>query len=420
MTDTFSAFSYFVNFLVLLIVALPVYYLLPSISLRRIWLIVISAALMFYVAPKLLLLYLVFWPLGYALVVLLRKQSEKSDGSLYLGAAVVAALLPLVLWKLFSHEFEAQLNQLSRGFLLHVFEPFAQTDAVKSAVIPVGLSFATFRLIDVMVQTHLGLVQKISFLRFMYFGFFPSLLPVGPIAEYREAGAENDQCVAASAENFGAGAMRILIGCAKIFVLAYPLAWSTNIFEYHDFNTAVMMWVSLAAFAIYFWLNFSGYSDIAIGTARLLGVQLKENFNNPYWRRNPQEFWANWHMSLTRFAQRNIFVPLGGFRKKTQFIAIFCTIMTIALWHDISVSLILFGLYHAAGLIFVRIWQDRRSGSAASVSPASDDESLALGARAKDIGSRVATFVFVLLSFPMLVLPYHELPAFYLRLLSPF
>jgi len=316
----------------------------------------------------------------------------------------------MVLWKVFTEEFEALLSLVSYNILDHTIKPFAVVDAARYSVIPVGLSFATFRLIDVIVQIHLGLIERLTFLKFMYFGFYPSLVPVGPIAEYREVVDDSDSKVKLSADNLGAGAMRILIGCAKIFVLAYPLAWSVEIAATYSVNTTPMVWLSLCTFAIYFWLNFSGYSDIAIGTSRLLGVKLKENFNNPYWRRNPQEFWANWHMSLTRFAQRNIFIPLGGFRKKTQYIAIFCTIMTIALWHDLSISLILFGCYHAAGLIFVRVWQDRVSASGKA---AATGQSAGVASVLGDIASRVATFVFVVLSFPMLILPRTELAEFY-------
>lgn len=412
--DGFGAFNYFVNLLVLLVVVLPVYYLLPSIVLRRVLLIALSAVMIFYVAPKLLLLYLLFWPLGYLLILLVQKFADRSSASVVLGATIVLALGPLVVWKLFSDQFELALNLFSHDFLLLMFEPIAEANALRSAIIPVGLSFATFRLIDVLVQVNLGLIEKISFIRFIYFGFFPTLFPVGPIAEYREIGADNDECIALSADNLGVGAFRILMGCAKVFVLAYPLAWSANIFNYYDFNASPMVWASLFCFAIFFWLNFSGFSDIAIGITRLFGVRLKENFDNPYWRRNPQEFWANWHMSLTRFAQRNIFIPLGGFRKKTQFIAIFCTIMTIALWHDLSVSLILFGCYHAAGLIVVRIWQDRQKGDVLEQASISGAVSMA-----KDVGARVATFFFVLLSFPMLVLSYKDLPNFYALLFSP-
>ena len=95
---------------------------------------------------------------------------------------------------------------------------------------------------------------------------------------------------------------------------------------------------------------------MAIGSARILGFRLAPNFNNPYLKTNPQDFWNSWHMSLTRFAQRNVFVPMGGMRAQTQYVAIVATMMVIALWHDLSIPLVIFGLYHSAGLIIHRRW----------------------------------------------------------------
>ena len=101
----------------------------------------------------------------------------------------------------------------------------------------------------------------------------------------------------------------------KIFIVSDAFetiaawAWASGKAPWH------MVWVAMLAYAVHFYINFSGYSDLAIGLARIWGLKLKENFNNPYFKTNPQAFWASWHMSLTRWAQRYVFVPLGGMRK---------------------------------------------------------------------------------------------------------
>ena len=99
---------------------------------------------------------------------------------------------------------------------------------------------------------------------------------------------------------------------------------------------------------------------MAIGCARIFGFRLAPNFNNPYLKTNPQDFWNSWHMSLTRFAQRNVFVPMGGMRARTQYVAIVATMMVIALWHDLSIPLVIFGIYHSTGLVLHRLWTARR------------------------------------------------------------
>jgi D-alanyl-lipoteichoic acid acyltransferase DltB (MBOAT superfamily) len=108
-------------------------------------------------------------------------------------------------------------------------------------------------------------------------------------------------------------------------------------------------------------------------------------------------------MSLTRFAQRNVFVPMGGMRARTQFVAIGATMMVIALWHDLSLSLVIFGLYHTAGLILHRIWVARHP--VARPRP-----------RARALGAWALFFVYYLLSLPLLMLDLAALPDFYGRL----
>ena len=195
------------------------------------------------------------------------------------------------------------------------------------------------------------------------------------------------------------------MGLVKVFVISYVLQPSGEILVRFREAAWWETWIELFVFALYFLVNFSGFSDIAIGAARLFGFRLKPNFNNPYMKTTPQEFWNNWHMSLTRFAQRNVFVPLGGMRKDHQFRALFATIMVIALWHDITVPLVLFGLYHAAGLIGHRLLIQRR--------PPRADPHWTL--RAAKIGS---VFVFVSLSFPMLLIGLDDLGDFYSRLIG--
>jgi D-alanyl-lipoteichoic acid acyltransferase DltB (MBOAT superfamily) len=166
-----------------------------------------------------------------------------------------------------------------------------------------------------------------------------------------------------------------------------------------------VLWFELVLYAWYFYFNFSGYSDLAIGVARLFGFRLKPNFSRPYTRMNPQAFWNSWHMSLTRFAQRNVFVPLGGMRQRSQYVAIAATMMVIALWHDISLALVLFGLYHTAGIIGARLLNQVR--------PAATDPSTLL-----KTGKAFLLFMFVVASLPMLVLKFDELGRFYEALIG--
>ena len=180
------------------------------------------------------------------------------------------------------------------------------------------------------------------------YGLFAPVQVVGPIIQFGEINRglgdmEQRRALARS------GLMQIVIGIAKALVLSWPLAWSAGVFAEFANQKLWVIWLATAIFPVYLFLNFSGFSDVSIGIAALFGHRLDPNFNHPLFRSSLQQFWNNWHMSLTRFAQRNVFVPLGGYRPNTQHFALFCTMMVIALWHDLSIPLAVFGALHGSG-----------------------------------------------------------------------
>jgi len=117
-------------------------------------------------------------------------------------------------------------------------------------------------------------------------------------------------------------------------------------------------WIAAYAYTIQIYFDFSGYSDIAIGSARLFGYKIMENFNNPYFKRNISLFWKNWHISLTSWFTEYVFKPLGGSRVSFGRI-ILNTLVVMALtglWHGAALHFIVWGLYHGVGLIILRIY----------------------------------------------------------------
>jgi D-alanyl-lipoteichoic acid acyltransferase DltB (MBOAT superfamily) len=225
------------------------------------------------------------------------------------------------------------------------------------------------------------------------------------VIEYSEIDAQSRKAEGLSLDDYRSAFTQVLVGAIKVFVLAVPLASSADLFRFYRSNSAFTLWFELVLYAWFFYLNFSGYSDMAIGAARLFGFKLKPNFSRPYTRTSPQEFWNSWHMSLTRFAQRNVFVPLGGMRKRTQFVAITATMMVIALWHDISLPLVIFGIYHSCALIGDRMLNNVR--------PAATDPSVLLRT-----GKALLLFFFVAASLPLLILRFGDLGHFYGALLG--
>jgi D-alanyl-lipoteichoic acid acyltransferase DltB (MBOAT superfamily) len=370
----------------------------------------IGAYIVFLASPR----FLVFYGLYWGVVVLMQsaiawaRENSLRHRSWLFAACAIAALLPMVLWKLLPDLFVEKLT-VAMGRIVWGISPFiGGIDLSTDIVAPIGLSFATFRAVDLLIKSHVGLVDRQRPDKLMAYGFFAPVLIAGPIAEYEEI--ENSKRSARpQPDDIVIGMARFGLGLVKIWGVAWLIEPSQAIFRADDSNNAAVFWFMLIVFTWYFYINFSGYSDCAIGLARLAGVRLKENFANPYLQTSPQAFWASWHMSLTRFAQRNVFVPLGGYRASSQYIAIVGTMMVIALWHNLSFNMVLFGLYHSAALIAQRhLDHDKSRRVLGAIEP-----------RARKVLLTCSTYFFVVVSFPLLMLHTPvEAGVFYLNLLG--
>ena len=403
--DFFNPLAYFADLLVLCLVLVPAYRLLRHEGARRVLLTLTGLSLLFVTAPRLLAFYVPFWILTWAALRFLARTREGYGRQGVLWASVLALLLPLALWKLFPPEFIVWLNVTLHRLISVGGGLTAEVDFVRDVFIPVGLSFAVFRALDLLVQVHIGLSSAPTLRDVLFYGFFPPAFVVGPLVEMQELAAPSPP--GETRDDLVIGAQRVVIGLVKLLVLTAPLQWSLVMVRHFDQYGSAALLGGLVAFTWFFYLNFSGYSDLALGISRLFGFRLKENFDFPYFQADLQRFWASWHMSLTRFAQRNIFVPLGGFRKRRHYVALLATMLVIALWHDLSIPLLLFGLYHGAGLALLRFLQSRNLTM---------QQALGTGPGARVV-SVLGTYAFVALSFPLLVLPGRQVVAFYRQLL---
>ncbi len=401
MSGGFDATSYFYDLFAVVLIAIPAFYLCRGALARKLVWILSGVVLIAAIAPRLAFFYLLYWMLIPPVWSLLDRVPQGLARRVAFFSHLIALLAPMVAWKLLGDAFVGPLNK-GLADVLWAFSPtLGQLDAIRDVFIPVGLSFATFRALDLAIQRYLGLLDPPA-VDVLAYGLFPCVLVTGPICQFKELDLTGIARTRADAEDFSIALQRIVLGLVKLFILAKLLAPSVVMVTQFE-ALEVPLILALVAFAWYFYFNFSGYADLAIGFARLFGVRLEENFHYPYLQRNLQLFWANWHMSLTRFAQRNVFVPAGGMRARTQYRAVVATMMTIALWHDLSLSLVIFGIYHSLGLIVLRLLGNRKW----SLSRLIRNETLA---RTTATG---ITFVYVLMSFPLLVISTDRLAAFY-------
>jgi D-alanyl-lipoteichoic acid acyltransferase DltB (MBOAT superfamily) len=397
-------FLYFSDLLVLMVVVVPLYFLTPWVWLRQLLLGLTGAYLLFLVAPRLLALYLLFWLGIFLLQLAATLWRDRTASWVWTTVLVLLALTPMVVWKA-APEWSVIGFNLQLHDLVDTLSPWTGAiDRVRNLILPIGLSFATFRAVDQLVKVRLEIIEPLKPLHQFAYGFFPTVLVIGPVIEYTEIEDGIIRRTRWNPQDTVSGLLTIALGAVKVFVLAYLLRGSQGVFAVDTrTGTPLAYWLELIMFAWYFYFNFSGFSDMAIGCARVFGFRLAPNFNNPYLKTNPQDFWNSWHMSLTRFAQRNVFVPMGGMRARTQYVAIAATMMVIALWHNLSIPLVVFGLYHTAGLIGHRWWVARHPV----------DKGRGIARRA---GAWALFFVFYLLSLPLLMLELAALPDFYERL----
>ena len=367
MIPVFDSFDYFASLFPLLLVLVPVLLVVRATGARVALITLTGLYLLALIAPRLALFHLVFWLAVAILQPIVAATGERRSGLGVLGGALAVCLLPVVLWKVRPIEFVIEFNVITHDAVSWPSTWLEALDFTAPILAPIGLSFGAFRAADLLVRSHLGLVDRLRPGRVLATGLFPPLLVVGPIASYDETEATLTDRVPLERQRLLSGTSQILTGLFKVFVIAYLLDWSVEIFALYADNAPWRLWAGLVAFTWFFYVNFAGYSDMAIGAGTLLGADLRPNFNRPYLQTTPAAFWNSWHISLTRFLRINVYTPLVAGHPRRQYAGTTITMLLIALWHGVSWATVAFGLYHAAFLIGHRIVSLHRPPSPSTV-----------------------------------------------------
>jgi alginate O-acetyltransferase complex protein AlgI len=220
---------------------------------------------------------------------------------------------------------------------------------------PLAVSFFTFEFVHYLYDVRRGAQPIRSPIKFLLFSiFFPSLV-AGPIKRFEQFIPELDRACSgrASAALFADGFFRIGLGFFKKIALADTLTLYID-HSLGGFAEASLWgrWIFIAALGLRILFDFSGYSDIAIGTARLLGIRLPENFNWPYLAGNLRDFWQRWHISLSSWIRDYVYIPLGGSRHGPlrRLINALIAFALCGLWHGPAWNFLFWGLFHGIGL----------------------------------------------------------------------
>ncbi|MEG1778536.1 MAG: MBOAT family O-acyltransferase [Oscillospiraceae bacterium] len=223
--------------------------------------------------------------------------------------------------------------------------------------LPIGISFYTFQTISYTIDVYRGnvLAQR-SFPKFlMYVSMYPQLV-AGPIVRYSTVADEIDNRTITSA-GMSSGFNLFCIGLAKKVLLANTAGKLAAIYLEGNLSSLAVTeaWFGIIMFSLQLYYDFSGYSDMAIGLARMFGFHYDPNFNYPYISGSITDFWRRWHISLSSFFKDYVYIPLGGNRKH-QFFNILVVWCLTGLWHGASWNFVLWGLYYAVLLIIEKLF----------------------------------------------------------------
>ena len=344
---------------VFLPVVLLVFYMIGSYGNHRIaisWLV--GASLFFYGwwNPAYLGLILASILFNYAMGAALVSRNDRPHAP-YLLALGVACNLAILAYYKYANFFVDNLNMLS-GSSYHL----------ETIILPLAISFFTFQQITFLVDASRGETREYNFLHYSLFvTFFPQLI-AGPIVHHREMLPQfaKDSIYRVNQSNLAIGIAIFLLGLFKKVVLADGVAaYATPVFaaaESGEIITFFEAWAGALAYTFQLYFDFSGYSDMAIGIARMFNIRLPVNFNSPYKAVNIIEFWRRWHMTLSRFLRDYLYFPLGGNRKgqPRRYVNLMVTMLLGGLWHGAGWTFVAWGFMHGLFLVINHAWHGLR------------------------------------------------------------
>ncbi|NVD96874.1 MBOAT family protein [Massilia sp. BJB1822] len=260
------------------------------------------------------------------------------------AAAVVASLAMLGYFK-YLNFFAAMLNSVAQWMGQDALLPLV------SVLLPVGISFMTFQAISYPIDLYAGRLQKTcSFGDFaLFIAFFPRLL-AGPIVPAAYFLPQLEQPVRVSEDQRFEGLALVLRGVVKKVLLADTLGSHLvdPAFANPGVYSSAFLWLAMFGYSLQAYLDLSGYTDMALGAARMLGYRLPSNFNRPYLATSVANFWQRWHISMSSFFRNYLYTPLSAAWSAPAWLNLLIVFVAIGLWHGAGWNFVVYGLLHGS------------------------------------------------------------------------
>jgi len=239
---------------------------------------------------------------------------------------------------------------------------FGTDIGLRRIVLPLGISFFTFTQIAYLVDAYKAKAKEYDLLNYALFvTYFPHLL-AGPIIHHREMMPQFESLrnKLLNYRNLAMGIFLFSIGLFKKVVIADKFAlWANAGFDGAESLTMMEAWATSLSYTFQLYFDFSGYTDMALGSSYMFNIKLPINFHSPYKALDIQDFWRRWHMTLSRFLREYIYIPLGGNRygDNRMYMALMATFLIGGIWHGAGWTFVFWGFLHGAGIVIHRIWK---------------------------------------------------------------
>jgi len=342
------------EYLLFLTLATTVYFALPGVRSRTVWLLGVSYLFYASLSATWTVVLLGVTAVGYVFGRLLQTSEHAEPGErmpsktrTLLSAGIGIVLAVLVVFK-----YSGFASELLRGGLLRF--GVGESIPLLRLALPIGISFWTFQTISYLVDVAKGKqpAEKNALRYALFIAFFPQVA-AGPIARSGQLLPQLAEKHSFDYDKMRSGLLLMLWGFIKKLVIADPLARIVNTVysDPHKFGADPLVLVAATlAFSVQIYCDFSGYTDIVRGSARLFGVDLLQNFDRPYESRSIREFWRRWHMTLMSWFKDYIYIPLGGsrvspWRRRINILTVF---LVSGLWHGAGFTFIVWGLLNGA------------------------------------------------------------------------
>jgi len=339
----------FVFFGYLIITAL-IYWTIPKQTWRNLFLAIASLGFIAYHDKWAAVLVVILTVFTYFMANQIEKKENKK---LYHRLGIVGLLLVLVGFKyigLLANTF----NTLAEFFsALPVFK-------IENLLLPLGISYIIFKYISYITDIYWERVGRGRFIDFLFYGSLFTIFVAGPIERFKTFKPQVESQLCFSLKNIDIAFLRIVFGLFKKLVIADWIAYFISpVWQNESEYTMGIRILALFGFSIQIYMDFAGYSDIAIGASRLFGITIMENFDWPYLRSNISDFWRGWHISLSFWIRDYLFFPLSNVSNKKIWIFIGLPLTCMGLcgiWHGASWNFLLWGFWHGAGISVLQFW----------------------------------------------------------------